>query len=186
MWDAGASVTVAGRHIANWLIGQVRNEAQDESVALRYAEQIGADLDAYREAFHEVPTMSEKEFRQVAETLFALANQLSTLAYQNVQQARFIVDRKQAEAEREELIAELEARNAELERFTYTVSHDLKSPLITIKAYVGMLEEDLQTGDQRAVRDDLRRISTAADTMAVLLKNLPRTLSGRSCRESAG
>ena len=38
-----------------------------------------------------------------------------------------ITERKQAEAEREALIHELEARNAELERFTYTVSHDLKA-----------------------------------------------------------
>ena len=30
LWDAGASITVGGNHIANWLIGQVRNEAVDE------------------------------------------------------------------------------------------------------------------------------------------------------------
>ncbi|MBN2115854.1 MAG: PAS domain S-box protein, partial [Anaerolineales bacterium] len=53
-----------------------------------------------------------------------------------------ITARKQAEAEREKLIAELEAKNIELERFTYTVSHDLKSPLITIRGFLGYLTQN--------------------------------------------
>lgn len=77
-----------------------------------------------------------------------------------------------AESEREQLIGELEARNAELERFTYTVSHDLKSPLITIKGYIGMLAEDVRAGDASAVEEDIRRISNAADKMGSLLKEL--------------
>lgn len=46
-------------------------------------------------------------------------------------------------AEREALIAELEQKNAELERCTYTVSHDLNSPLITINGFLGHLEENI-------------------------------------------
>ncbi len=37
---------------------------------------------------------------------------------------------------------ELSARNADLDSFAYTVSHDLKSPLITISGYVEVLLED--------------------------------------------
>ncbi len=80
-----------------------------------------------------------------------------------------VTDRKRAEAEREDLIAKLETQNAELERFAYTVSHDLKSPLITINGFVGMLSEDLAEGDSDAVKDDLARISDAADKMDRLL-----------------
>ena len=83
-----------------------------------------------------------------------------------------ITERKRAEEERERLIRELEAQNAELERFAYTVSHDLKSPLITIKGYLGLIEEDLVEKDFEAVSDDLARMSTAADKMAQLLGEL--------------
>ncbi len=80
--------------------------------------------------------------------------------------------RKQAEAEREALIAELEARNAELERFTYTVSHDLKSPLITIKGFLGFLQRDVGSGNQEGITKDLTRIYDATRTMESLLNDL--------------
>ncbi len=83
-----------------------------------------------------------------------------------------ITERFRAEAERASLIRELEARNTELERFTYTVSHDLKSPLITIKGFLGMLRRDAASGNQRLVEDDLQRIESAADKMAALMEDL--------------
>jgi PAS domain S-box-containing protein len=83
-----------------------------------------------------------------------------------------ITARKQIEAEREQLIVELEAKNAELERFTYTVSHDLKSPLITIKGFLGVLDQDLATGDMEQIRRDMARIGGAADKMKNLLDDL--------------
>ena len=98
LWDAGASITVGGHHVANWLIGQVRNEVQDEASMRRYAREIGADEERFMEAFHEVPSMSQGQFEKVAQALFTLANQLSLSAYQNMQQARAITERKQVEA----------------------------------------------------------------------------------------
>jgi GAF domain-containing protein len=58
-----------------------------------------------------------------------------------------IAERQRVEAERERLIAEQEAKSAEMERFTYTVSHDLKSPLITICGFLGLLEQDALRGN---------------------------------------
>ena len=83
-----------------------------------------------------------------------------------------ITERKRAEMEREKLIAKLESQNAELERFTYTVSHDLRSPLITIVGFVGMLHQELAKGELEHVEDDLARISKAAGKMDHLLRDL--------------
>jgi PAS domain S-box-containing protein len=96
LWDAGASITVGGKHIANWMIGQVRDEEQNLDQIRFYSQEIGADVDETVEAFKEVPKMSKQHFMQIAEALFVFANQLSDIAYQNVQQARFIIDREKA------------------------------------------------------------------------------------------
>lgn len=79
---------------------------------------------------------------------------------------------KWIEGEREKLIAELEGKNAELERFTYTVSHDLKSPLITIRGFLGFLREDSQTGNMVRLDADIKRISDATEKMQRLLNDL--------------
>ena len=84
-----------------------------------------------------------------------------------------ILKRRQAEDERERLIPELEARNTELERFTYTVSHDLKSPLVTITGFLGLLERDMLTdSNPQRVRRDLDQIRSAAGKMQQLLDEL--------------
>ncbi|HVU04276.1 MAG TPA: PAS domain-containing sensor histidine kinase [Polyangiaceae bacterium] len=85
---------------------------------------------------------------------------------------RDLTQRKAAEAERERLIAELRARNAQMEQFSYTVSHDLKSPLVTITGFLGMLERDLAAGDVAGVRADAARIGSAATKMMRLLNDL--------------
>ncbi len=83
-----------------------------------------------------------------------------------------VTQRRLAEEERERLIERLEAQNAELERFTYTVSHDLKSPLITLKGYLGLLKEDLVGERSETVEDDISRMAGAADKMGRLLEEL--------------
>jgi PAS domain S-box-containing protein len=83
----------------------------------------------------------------------------------NIGVIRDITDRKEKERQ-------LIEKNAELERFTYAVSHDLKSPLVTIRAFTGFLQQDLAATDAASIEKDIHHIVAAAEKMQRLLDEL--------------
>jgi len=76
-----------------------------------------------------------------------------------------ITDRKRREEE-------LKQKNAEMERFTYMISHDLKSPLVTVRTFLGYLEQDLEQGKAERVVKDMGFIRDATGKMGRLLEDL--------------
>ena len=59
-----------------------------------------------------------------------------------------------------------------MERFIYTVSHDLKSPLLTIQGFLSVLKQDAAEGSAEAIDQDVTFISGAAHKMEHLLNDL--------------
>jgi PAS domain S-box-containing protein len=96
LMDAGSSITVAGRHIANWLIGQVQNEELDKQKMIDYAMEIGADYHEFLNALAEVPVMTLKQFTHVSNMLHAYTRELSEKAYNNLLLKMQIVEREKA------------------------------------------------------------------------------------------
>ncbi|MBL0224520.1 MAG: GHKL domain-containing protein [Geobacteraceae bacterium] len=68
--------------------------------------------------------------------------------------------------------AELDRRTAEIEHFIYTVSHDLRSPLVTVKTFLGYLGQDITSGDRERADKDMEFIHSAANRMEALLNEL--------------
>ena len=136
------------------------------------------DLQKVRKILEKQDTFRDIElnFRQKSGTKFTVLMSIEKFYMNDVvytlTSALDITDRKLAEAEREKLIDELEAKNEELERFTYTVSHDLKSPLVTINGFLGYLELDAASGNMERLKKDTQRIQDAVNKMQRLLNEL--------------
>lgn len=81
-------------------------------------------------------------------------------------------ERKQASGKQQNLIDELESQNAELERFTYTISHDLKTPLVTINGFLGYLRRHYENRDLDAFDRDIAKIENASAKMGQTLDEL--------------
>ena len=93
--------------------------------------------------------------------------------YQNLSKAEDEIEiRNKAEREREALIHQLKLKNQELDRFAVRVSHDLKTPLITVAGFLGYLEQDVKSGNQERMEKDLAQINEAAKKMGKFVDEL--------------
>ena len=90
--EAVAAIRIGEVHVASWVVGQVRDEGVSEEDACVYARGLNVNESEFLEAFHEVPQMAYGHFQKVANSLYSLANHVSSSAYMNLQQARFIMD----------------------------------------------------------------------------------------------
>jgi PAS domain S-box-containing protein len=85
---------------------------------------------------------------------------------------RDITQAKEAEFERERLIASLEKSNSELDDFAYVASHDLKAPLRVIENVSHWLEEDLGEQLDKENKENLLLLRSRVHRMDKLLDDL--------------
>jgi signal transduction histidine kinase len=107
-----------------------------------------------------------QEFSVVAEAMRGMAA-TRTEAELQLREARDRLHGYAQELERrvDERTASLREAVAQMEEFSYTVSHDLRGPLRTISGYAEVLLEDYAAAFDEQGRDYLQRILRAADRM---------------------
>ncbi len=83
-----------------------------------------------------------------------------------------IIERERAEEALRAYAAELEASNAELDAFSHTVAHDLKTPLASVVGFSKLLEARLEQGPAAQNRESLRAIARNGQRMANIIDDL--------------
>ena len=66
----------------------------------------------------------------------------------------------------------LKDKSHEMEQFVYTVSHDLKSPLVSCKGLLGLMREDLADGEYEDVLDSVNRMDVATSQLSQIIDDL--------------
>ncbi len=123
------------------------------------------------------PTNTKVEFFFIGSVIILVASNSVYLLVRNVHQSleraeQEIEARQKMEKEREALIQELKLKNLELNRFAVTVSHDLKTPLITVAGFLGYLEKDARAGNYERLDRNITQINDAAKKMGKLVDQL--------------
>jgi PAS domain S-box-containing protein len=107
-----------------------------------------------------------------SETDMRLAERVGNQIAGAIANAQLFTERKRAEEERERLLAEIAAKNQELESFVYTISHDLRAPLVSLDGFYSLLKRESQNQLGEQGQHYLERIRANVAHMNTLVTEL--------------
>lgn len=179
LWDGGTTISIGNRPIAKWLVGQVIDNSFDLDVIQNYADEIGVDKAVFRKALDKVPKMSKEKFETICNALSLIANQLSNLAVQNVQQARFITDKQMAlnqleisERKVNKINIELSELNKTKDRLFSIIGHDLKGPFSGFLGLTENLAKNISSLSSEEIQKYASVMHISANKLYELISNL--------------
>ena len=83
-------IIVEGKHVANWIVGQVRDQAQSEEEIQTLAASQGFSITEIREKIHDISVMEKVHFEQIVKLLKIFTQQLSEKASLKLQKKKAI------------------------------------------------------------------------------------------------
>lgn len=127
--DASAPLIVAGKHIANWVFGQINHSEVDVATIRKYAVEIGLCPDVLANALAKTHDIPLHQFSNYIKVIWLLAQKLSTLAYNNLRLSKDNMNLLLAEQEIKQLNKDLENRIWEYE----AANNELQDTLATLQ-----------------------------------------------------
>lgn len=97
--EAAVCINVNEIHVANWLIGQVRDKDISDEVLLNYAVKIGSEKNDFIKALKEIPALTKDQFGKIANMLYEFVNVFSDKVYYNFLLKKSIEDYKKKDEE---------------------------------------------------------------------------------------
>jgi signal transduction histidine kinase len=159
-----------------------RRMAGAERAVLNILEDFAAEksqLEEFQHSFLNILEDFSQEKNQLEGTQRAVLNILedfegekANVELVNERLQNEIMDRKRIETEMHRTNVELSAANKELEAFSYSVSHDLRTPLRSIDGFSQALLEDCADKLDATANDYLHRVRSAAQRMATLIDDM--------------
>ncbi len=171
----GGDMTFADRYTT--LVQDYVREADEAQ--LDAASKLGTEL-----VMRGIPTEEVAEYHQLAiQRILAAADPAQHCADVDragvvlieVLMAYGMLFRRRLDAAEQQLLVkvrELERSNKDLERFGFTVSHDLGAPLRTISSFLGLLVRETDGQLNERSQDYITRAVNAADRMRTLLQDV--------------
>lgn len=174
--DTASPIIVGGRHMANMFTGQFFFEPPDKGFFRQQAAEFGFDESAYLDAVDKVPVVSQKRAEALTGVYAQLAQLLASSGMDRLRQVAAERELEEANRGLESRRRELESANKELEEFSYSMSHDMRTPLRAIDGFARILAEEHAGQLDDEGRRLLGVVRTNAVRMGCLIDDILRFL----------